>query len=55
MYKIIEKEVLSEAIFRIEVEAPFIAKNRKPGHFVVVRTEEKGERIPLTIVDSDLK
>lgn len=54
MNKIIAKEFLSENIFQIEIEAPQIAKNRKPGHFVIVKIGDEGERIPLTIVDSDL-
>ncbi len=53
MYKIVEKEQLSEKVALIVVEAPHIAKSRKPGNFIILRVEEKGERIPLTIVDSD--
>jgi ferredoxin--NADP+ reductase len=53
MYKIINKKLLSENIFSFEVEAPLIAKAAKAGQFVVVRLDEKGERIPLTIADSD--
>ena len=53
MSKIIEKEYFSEAVVRLVVEAPHIAKNRKAGHFVIVKTGKKGERIPLTIADAD--
>lgn len=53
MSKIIEKEFFSEAVVRLVVEAPHIAKSRKAGHFVIVKTGEKGERIPLTIADAD--
>jgi NAD(P)H-flavin reductase len=53
MSKIIEKEYFSEAVVRLVVEAPYIAKSRKAGHFVIVKTGEKGERIPLTIADAD--
>jgi NAD(P)H-flavin reductase len=53
MYKIVSKEFLSENVFRLEVEAPLIARNRKAGHFVIVKIGDKGERIPLTLVDSD--
>jgi NAD(P)H-flavin reductase len=53
MNKIISKEFLSENVFRIVVEAPHIAKSRKAGHFVIVRSDEGGERIPLTIADAD--
>jgi len=55
MSKIIEKEFFSEAVVRLVVEAPHIAKSRKAGHFVIVKTGEKGERIPLTIVDADVE
>lgn len=53
MNKIVSKTQFSEKVFKIEVEAPLIAKSRKAGHFVIVRTGDKGERIPLTIADSD--
>lgn len=53
MSKIIEKEYFSEAVVRLVVEAPHIAKSRKAGHFVIVKTGEKGERIPLTIAAAD--
>lgn len=55
MYKIINKEQFSENVFRIDVEAPLIAKARKAGHFVIVRIDENGERIPLTIAGSDIE
>ncbi len=55
MSKIIEKEYFSEAVVRLVVEAPYIAKSRKAGHFVIVKSGEKGERIPLTIADSDVE
>ncbi|GFI53054.1 sulfide/dihydroorotate dehydrogenase-like FAD/NAD-binding protein [Duncaniella muris] len=54
-YKIIEKEHFSENVVKLEVEAPLIARSRRPGHFVIVRTGNGGERIPLTIADADLK
>lgn len=53
MYKIVDKEHFSPAVVRFEVEAPEIARARKPGHFVIVRVGEGGERIPLTIADAD--
>ena len=53
MYKIVKKVQFSEKVFRIDVEAPLIAKARKAGHFVIVRLGEKGERVPLTIAGSD--
>lgn len=53
MNKIVRKEQFSEKVFKLEVEAPLIAKARKAGHFVIVRVGEKGERVPLTIAGSD--
>ncbi len=53
MNKIVYREQFSERVFKFEVEAPLIARSRKAGHFVIVRVDEKGERIPLTIADSD--
>ncbi|MBU1105999.1 MAG: sulfide/dihydroorotate dehydrogenase-like FAD/NAD-binding protein [Candidatus Riflebacteria bacterium] len=53
MNKIVEKYKLSESVFKFIVEAPMIAKSRKPGNFVILRIGDRGERIPLTIVDSD--
>ncbi len=53
MYRIIETQILAPTITRLTVEAPLIAKKRKAGNFVIVRATSTGERIPLTIVDSD--
>ena len=53
MNKIVKKEQFSEKVFKLEVEAPLIAKARKAGHFVIVRVGEEGERMPLTIADSN--
>ena len=53
MNKIIRKEQYSEKVFRFDVEAPLIAKSRKAGNFVIVRVDDKGERMPLTIADAD--
>lgn len=53
MYKILEKEHFSEHVVKFVVEAPDVARSRRPGHFVIVRVGEKGERIPLTIADAD--
>jgi len=55
MNKIVSKQQFSEKVFKLEVEAPLIAKSRRAGHFVIVRTGEKGERIPLTIADSNVE
>ena len=54
MFKIVEKETLAPTISRYVIEAPFIARKRKAGNFVMIRIEEGGERIPLTIADSDV-
>lgn len=51
--KILEKEFFSEAVAKLVVDAPLIAAARRPGHFVIVRCGENGERIPLTIADAD--
>jgi ferredoxin--NADP+ reductase len=53
MYRIVGKEKFSEKVYRLEVEAPLIARSRKPGHFIILRVDEKGERIPLTITTAD--
>ena len=53
MYKILRKQQFSENVYRLDVEAPLIAKSRKAGHFVLVRVDEGGERVPLTIADSN--
>ena len=55
MSKIIEKEYFSEAVVKLVIAAPHIAKSRKAGHFVIVKTGEKGERIPLTIAAADVE
>lgn len=52
---ILEKEYFSPKVVKLVVEAPMIARARKPGHFVIVRVGERGERIPLTIADADVK
>lgn len=53
MYKILKKDVLSPTLKLFEVEAPLVAKNCKAGQFIILRIDEKGERIPLTIADFD--
>ena len=54
MNKIIRKEQFSEKVYLFEIEAPLIAKSRKAGNFVIVRSDSKGERMPLTIADADI-
>jgi len=53
MYKILEKEILSENVVKLVLDNKIIAANRKAGQFVIVKIDEKGERIPLTIADAD--
>jgi ferredoxin--NADP+ reductase len=53
MFPIVEKQLLAPSIARLVIRAPLIAPKRKAGNFVIVRATESGERIPLTIVDSD--
>ncbi len=53
MNKIVSKEQFSPKVFKLEIEAPLIAKSRKAGHFVIVRVGKKGERVPLTIAGAD--
>ena len=53
MYKIVKKEMLADKIYLMDIEAPRVAKSCYPGQFVIVKMDEKGERIPLTICDYD--
>ena len=53
MYKIIRKRFFSPQVAQIEVEAPRIARSRRAGHFVIVRVDDRSERMPLTISDAD--
>lgn len=55
MYKIVEREELNPTVTKLVVKAPMIAKKAKAGQFVVLRAHELGERIPLTIADTDLE
>jgi len=55
VHTIREKEILSPTITRYVIDAPFVARKRLPGNFVIIRLDETGERIPLTIVDSDIE
>jgi NAD(P)H-flavin reductase len=53
MFKILKKELLTDDIYLMDIEAPRVAKSAKPGQFIIVKTDERGERIPLTICDYD--
>ena len=55
MYRIVSKQFFSENVAELEVEAPLIARSRKAGHFVIVRVDRKGERMPLTISSADVE
>ncbi len=54
-FQIVSKQAFSEKVFKLEVEAPLIARSRKAGHFVIIRTHDKGERVPLTIAAADVQ
>ncbi len=53
MYRIVKKQVLNPTVTRMEIEAPLIAKKAEPGQFIILRVDEGGERIPLTVADFD--
>ena len=53
MYQIVKREQFSDVTFLWDVHAPDVAKAARPGHFVMVRLNEGGERIPLTVADYD--
>ena len=53
MYKILEKKKLNEQVTWITLDAPFVARKVEPGQFVIIRIDEKGERVPLTVADFD--
>ncbi|MGW8323350.1 MAG: sulfide/dihydroorotate dehydrogenase-like FAD/NAD-binding protein, partial [Thermodesulfobacteriota bacterium] len=53
MYRILAREDYSDVTFMIEVEHPMMARAARPGQFVIVRLNDQGERIPLTLADFD--
>ena len=55
MYKIVDKKALNKDIDYMKIEAPLVARNAKPGHFIILRVDDEGERIPLTIASHDEK
>lgn len=55
MYKILKKKQLTENIYLMDIEAPRVAKSCYPGQFIIVKVDDKGERIPLTICDYNAK
>ena len=53
MYKILKKEALNPTVIRMIIEAPFVAAKAEPGQFIILRVDEEGERIPLTVAGYD--
>ena len=53
MYKIVRKEILNDVVELMEIHAPYVARKCEPGQFIILRVDEDGERIPLTIADYD--
>lgn len=53
MYKIVKKQILNPTVTLMEVDAPLVAKKAEPGQFIILRVNEDGERIPLTVADFD--
>ena len=53
MYRIVKKEALKPTVILYEIEAPMVAKKAQPGQFIILRVDENGERIPITIHDYD--
>ncbi len=51
MYRILRKEILNPTVTLLEIEAPLVARKAEPGQFIILRIDENGERIPLTIAD----
>ena len=49
MYKIVEKKILNPTVVQLQIEAPLVANKAKPGQFIILRVDEDGERIPLTV------
>ena len=53
MYRILTKKELNPTVTLMEIEAPLVAKKAEPGQFIILRVDEAGERIPLTVADFD--
>ena len=53
MYKIVEKKVLNPTVVQLQIEAPLVANKAEPGQFIILRVDENGERIPLTVAGTD--
>ena len=55
MYKIVKKNILNPTVIQMEIEAPLVARKAEPGQFIILRVDDEGERIPLTIAGYDRK
>ena len=53
VYKIVKKQTLNQAVELMEIHAPYVARKCEPGQFIIIRVDEDGERVPLTIADFD--
>ena len=53
MYKIVAKKILNPTVTQMDIEAPFVAAKAQPGQFIILRVDEEGERIPLTVAGYD--
>ena len=53
MYKIVRKRELNPTVTQMEIEAPLVARKAKPGQFIILRVDEEGERIPLTVAGTN--
>ncbi len=53
MYRIVEKKILNPTVVQLQIEAPLVAKKAQPGQFIILRVDEQGERIPLTVAGTD--
>ncbi|MCQ2755172.1 MAG: sulfide/dihydroorotate dehydrogenase-like FAD/NAD-binding protein, partial [bacterium] len=53
MYKIVKKEQLNSTVTLMEIEAPYVAAKAQPGQFIILRVDDEGERIPLTVAGYD--
>ncbi len=55
MYRIVDKKILNPTVIQLQIEAPLVANKAKPGQFIILRVDEDGERIPLTVAGVDKK
>ena len=53
MYKIVRKKELNPTVTEMQIEAPLVARKARPGQFIILRVDENGERIPLTVAGTD--